>query len=146
MDARADDAATPAEALDEIGVAYVCFARQNPAIYRVMYDTARDKEALPVETEGVPGYSKSAKEITLGKDGAPTEPAAAQTATYGRSIMDHLLRGTILTVGCNNLFDRDPPLVSSRTADPSVFGNGNTFPQTYDALGRLIFLNLVVKL
>lgn len=35
------------EALSEIGVAYVCFARDNPALYRVMYDTARDKEMLP---------------------------------------------------------------------------------------------------
>src|SRR6202012_4265946 len=29
------EAASPADALDEIGVAYVCFARDNPAIYRV---------------------------------------------------------------------------------------------------------------
>jgi AcrR family transcriptional regulator len=49
--ARAE-AATPADALDEIGVAYVCFARENPAIYRVMYDTARDKEAFPDGMEG----------------------------------------------------------------------------------------------
>jgi AcrR family transcriptional regulator len=41
------DASSPADALDEIGVSYVCFARDNPALYRVMYDTARDKEALP---------------------------------------------------------------------------------------------------
>jgi AcrR family transcriptional regulator len=40
-------AASVAEALDEIGVKYVCFARENPALYRVMYDTVRDKEALP---------------------------------------------------------------------------------------------------
>jgi AcrR family transcriptional regulator len=33
--------------LSELGVAYVCFARENPALYRVMYDTSRDKEALP---------------------------------------------------------------------------------------------------
>jgi len=33
--------------LTSIGVAYVCFARDNPALYRVMYDTARDREALP---------------------------------------------------------------------------------------------------
>ena len=45
------EAATPADALDEIGVAYVCFARQNPAIYRVMYDTARDREDFPVGME-----------------------------------------------------------------------------------------------
>lgn len=30
-----------------IGVAYVCFARDNPALYRVMYDCSRDKESLP---------------------------------------------------------------------------------------------------
>jgi AcrR family transcriptional regulator len=34
-------------AMTEIGVAYVCFATNNPALYRVMYDTARDKEAFP---------------------------------------------------------------------------------------------------
>src|ERR1700759_103841 len=35
------------EAMTEIGVAYVCFAREHPALYRVMYDTSRDKESLP---------------------------------------------------------------------------------------------------
>lgn len=33
--------------LTALGIAYVCFARDNPALYRVMYDGARDKEALP---------------------------------------------------------------------------------------------------
>jgi AcrR family transcriptional regulator len=42
-------AASPAEAMSDLGVAYVCFARDNPALYRVMYDTARDREALPEE-------------------------------------------------------------------------------------------------
>jgi len=31
----------------ELGVAYVCFARENPSLYRVMYDGSRDKEDLP---------------------------------------------------------------------------------------------------
>lgn len=30
-----------------IGAAYVHFARQNPALYRVMYDVSRDKDSLP---------------------------------------------------------------------------------------------------
>jgi len=47
--------------------------------------------------------------------------------------------------GINNLFDKDPPIVGSGTSDPSIFGNGNTFPGTYDALGRLIFMNLTMK-
>lgn len=42
-------AANPGRAINELGVAYVCFARDNPALYRVMYDTARDREALPQE-------------------------------------------------------------------------------------------------
>jgi AcrR family transcriptional regulator len=39
------------QTMTEIGVAYVCFATNNPALYRVMYDTARDKEALPEEMQ-----------------------------------------------------------------------------------------------
>jgi outer membrane receptor protein involved in Fe transport len=44
--------------------------------------------------------------------------------------------------GINNLFDKDPP-VGGVTS--SVFGNGNTFPQVYDALGRRVFINLTAK-
>ena len=48
--------------------------------------------------------------------------------------------------GINNVFDRDPPIVSSIIADPAIFGNGNTFPGIYDSLGRLVFFNLAIKL
>lgn len=37
--------------LTALGIAYVCFARDNPALYRVMYDAARDKETLPEEVQ-----------------------------------------------------------------------------------------------
>ena len=40
-------AATPQAAVTEIGVAYVCFARANPALYRIMYDAACDRESMP---------------------------------------------------------------------------------------------------
>ena len=39
-----------------------------------------------------------------------------------------------LYAGCNNIFDRDPPILSSAIAGPP-FGNGNTYPQVYDTLG-----------
>ena len=42
--------------------------------------------------------------------------------------------------GVNNVFDKDPPLTGSNL--PAVTGNGNTFPQVYDALGRYIFVGL----
>jgi iron complex outermembrane receptor protein len=47
-----------------------------------------------------------------------------------------------LRLGVNNLLDKDPP-VSGVVA--SVFGNGNTYPQVYDAMGRRVFINLTAK-
>ena len=52
--------------------------------------------------------------------------------------------------GVNNIFDRDPPVVSSTARrlpgdlGPAL-GNGNTFPQVYDTLGRIFFLNVTAK-
>jgi iron complex outermembrane recepter protein len=43
-------------------------------------------------------------------------------------------------IGVNNVFDKDPPLISQ--ANLGGFGNGNTFPGTYDQLGRYVFVNL----
>ncbi|WP_346839037.1 TonB-dependent receptor [Microbulbifer sp. SAOS-129_SWC] len=44
--------------------------------------------------------------------------------------------------GVNNVFDKEPPLTSD--AGPSIYGNGNTFPGTYDALGRYAFMGVTV--
>jgi iron complex outermembrane recepter protein len=43
-------------------------------------------------------------------------------------------------VGVNNVFDKDPPLIGTNI--PGTVGNGNTFPQVYDALGRFVFVGL----
>jgi outer membrane receptor protein involved in Fe transport len=48
-----------------------------------------------------------------------------------------------LRVGANNIFDKDPPLAGSQ-AIPAGFGNGNTYPQVYDALGRYLFAGFTV--
>jgi iron complex outermembrane recepter protein len=45
-------------------------------------------------------------------------------------------------VGVNNATDRDPPLI---TNGGGRVENGNTFAQTYDALGRHIFVILAAK-
>lgn len=44
--------------------------------------------------------------------------------------------------GINNLTDRDPPLSAQVGAG---FGNGNTYPQVYDALGRRVFMSVTAK-
>jgi outer membrane receptor protein involved in Fe transport len=52
--------------------------------------------------------------------------------------------GIVLRAGINNLFDRDPPIVDAEFWGISSppFGNGNTFPGVYDALGRNVFVGL----
>jgi len=47
--------------------------------------------------------------------------------------------------GINNLFDKDPPVVNSNVAGPSINGNGNTFPGVYSYLGRSLWLGLTAK-
>jgi outer membrane receptor protein involved in Fe transport len=55
--------------------------------------------------------------------------------------------GVILRVGCNNLFDIDPPVVDSNNLGISgpPYGNANTFPGVYDALGRQVFMGLTAN-
>ncbi|MDB5423675.1 MAG: TonB-dependent receptor [Phenylobacterium sp.] len=46
--------------------------------------------------------------------------------------------------GVNNILDKDPPFLDSNAfpASGPPFGNGNTYPGTYDALGRTLFVGL----
>ncbi|MBL6853148.1 MAG: TonB-dependent receptor, partial [Alphaproteobacteria bacterium] len=50
-----------------------------------------------------------------------------------------------LRAGVRNLFDKNPPLTDNNSA-PTSSVNNNTFPNTYDALGRIIFVGATVKL
>ena len=45
-----------------------------------------------------------------------------------------------VTLGINNVLDDNPPIVGA----VGTTGNGNTFPQTYDALGRYVFVRATV--
>jgi outer membrane receptor protein involved in Fe transport len=46
-------------------------------------------------------------------------------------------------VGANNILDKQPPIVGGEVAN-APFGNGNTFPQVYDALGRFLFAGVTI--
>jgi outer membrane receptor protein involved in Fe transport len=53
-------------------------------------------------------------------------------------------------LGINNLLDKAPPIIGSNgtgsniNACPGIYCNGNTFPGTYDALGRYIFAGVTL--
>lgn len=72
------NAPSPREALSEIGVAYVLFARANPALYRVMYDGIRDQEAMPEHKDS--GYSE-VEEAIVEAGGNPDDTLALDVAT-----------------------------------------------------------------
>jgi AcrR family transcriptional regulator len=86
MMAEAKAKADRKDKLNSLGIAYVCFARENPALYRVMYDAARDKEALPEQMHDNEdsAYCKVRDTmVELGADpNATTEIELATTAAW----------------------------------------------------------------
>jgi iron complex outermembrane receptor protein len=110
---------------------------------RFLFDTQASYDLtalLPVRENPVAGEAKSSKDLTRGKDGSLIENASAQAANFENDFVDRLLRGTIITIGCNNLFDQDPP---------KAFGEGGNavgYPGfTYDATGRFAYIRLMKK-
>ena len=51
-----------------------------------------------------------------------------------------------LTFNIQNLFDKDPPVVGSPGTGTTTANSGNTFPSTYDVLGRTFSVSARVKL
>jgi iron complex outermembrane recepter protein len=55
--------------------------------------------------------------------------------------------GIDFNFGVLNVFDKDPPVLDTSNVGTSAppYGNGNTYPQTYDSLGRVFFANVTLK-
>ena len=81
--AEAKASTTGRQQLTALGIAYVCFAREHPALYRVMYDGARDREALPEEMQDPDKDSAYCMvRNTMVENGAdPTQEADLELAT-----------------------------------------------------------------
>jgi hypothetical protein len=80
---------------------------------------------------------KSEATAVTAKDSKSTAPVTESTTM---TLWDHLLKGTTLTIGCNNVFDQDPPFASGQG------GNSVGYPGfTYDATGRFVYLRLTKK-
>ena len=65
------------------------------------------------------------------------------TSFFDLAITARITNKFNLRFGANNIFDRQPPLAGSQVV-PAGFGNGNTYPQVYDALGRYMFAGVTV--
>jgi outer membrane receptor protein involved in Fe transport len=62
---------------------------------------------------------------------------------FDLSLTARLANRLNLRLGANNILDRDPPVAGGQ-AVPGGFGNGNTYPQVYDSLGRYLFAGFTV--
>ncbi len=89
-------------------------------------------------------YEPGLGDLFRGTLGAGVGPVAGQEVDFNRipaadyfdlttrfAIDEHLT----ITLAVQNLFDKTPPLVGGE-AGSTTFNSGNTFPSTYDALGR----------
>ena len=67
-----ENAASPAERLNAVGVAYVSFARENNALYKVMYEAGRDRDSRTAPSGETEGLSLVMQSI---RDNAPPNAA-----------------------------------------------------------------------
>jgi iron complex outermembrane receptor protein len=111
------------------------FHEQNPDLdvhdvaHRWLFDlqASYDFSTLVSKTPG----TTSSKD---GKSSVSTEASAPM------GFWDTLLNGTTFTVGCNNVFDKDPPFSSGQG------GNAVAYPgYTYDSTGRFVYVRLMKK-
>ncbi len=79
-----------------------------------------------------------------GTDELNDGPTSLDAATYlDLAASWDVLENTTLRFGINNLLDEEPEIVPNA---PSGNGNGNTFPGSYDSLGRYIFAGVTYRL
>lgn len=98
-------------------------------------------------------FGEVTREQNVGGQGGFSADPTTVANTYGTTFdaMNYfdvsgnwqIMENTSLRFGVNNLLDTDPPL-STNTHVGAGFGNGNTFPQVYDALGRWVFVGATV--
>ena len=93
-------------------------------------------------------HERLSDDVSLQSGAAPTDSFFARkpaqhyfdlSATY--TLVDRIN----LRAGINNLFDNDPPLITASAGScPAGPCNGNTYPGTWDALGRLVWLGATI--
>jgi AcrR family transcriptional regulator len=77
---QAPDART---GMTNIGVAYVCFARENPALYRTMYAAACDRSTMPEHAKEADSGWRHVREALIDAGADPDDERELELATIG---------------------------------------------------------------
>ncbi|MDQ2764324.1 MAG: TetR/AcrR family transcriptional regulator [Pseudomonadota bacterium] len=70
-------------AMTNIGAAYVCFARENPALYRIMYDSACDRETMGDHPKEMNSGWRHVREALVDAGADPADQRELELATIG---------------------------------------------------------------
>jgi AcrR family transcriptional regulator len=70
-------------AMTNIGVAYVCFARDNPALYRTMYDAACDRATMGEHVKEADSGWRHVREALIDAGADPNNEHELEMATIG---------------------------------------------------------------
>lgn len=81
--------------------------------------------------------------FTRGPNSFPGNSELAAQDYFDLAMTARLTDKLNFRLGANNVFDRSPPVAGGNVVG-SPNGNGNTFPQTYDAMGRFLFAGVTV--
>ncbi|MBW8811997.1 MAG: TetR/AcrR family transcriptional regulator [Caulobacterales bacterium] len=115
--------------LTALGIAYVCFARDNPALYRVMYDAARDKEMLPAGMQDNKDSAYCMVRDTMIEHGAdPTAEVDLELATVAAWCGAH---GLAEMAGFKQFEHLKEQLGGERAFFDAVFGHMGLFPSMH---------------
>lgn len=94
MIAARDSAPTPKAALSAIGVSYVCFARDHPALYTLMWDCSRLEGQMPEIESETKAYSVLEDAIVAAGVASADDPLrlklaaiSAWTSAHGLAVM-----------------------------------------------------------
>jgi AcrR family transcriptional regulator len=127
--AEAKGKAEGMQQLTALGIAYVCFARDNPALYRVMYDAARDKEALPMEVQDNKDSAYCMVRDTMVEHGAdPSDETHLELASVAAWCGAH---GLAEMAGFKQFEHLKEELGSERAFLEAVFNHMGLFPKPH---------------
>ena len=79
--------------------------------------------------------------VSLFGGGAPVDGVLPSQSYLDLALTFRINDHYAFRLGSNNILDRDPPTSGQVGAG---FGNGNTYPQVYDALGRYIYAGVTL--
>jgi len=91
-------------------------------------------------------HERTSGDVSLQAGAPPVLGRHIDAQNYFDLAASYLVRdGMTLRAGINNLLDNDPPLVTSSSGTcPTGPCNGNTYPGTWDALGRFVFVGATI--